>query len=304
MFGALARSWKDPSPFAARMMLFAGAFFWSLGGFFIKEIDAGAMSIVFFRCLFSALILAPFIRGRRLPGAVDSGVSIVFFTLLLVLYVGSTKETTAANSIFLQYTAPIYVALLGPFVLKERMRSRETLPFLLCVAGIAVLFLGNSGTGETKGLLLGAGSGFFYGLFFMWLRRLRYADPVAVTVINCAGVAVLLVVVPSVWDVGATDIFLIAIMAVFQFALPYVLFTRGMAYVPAAEASLIALAEPVFNPVWVAVFYGENPSVATVVGGAVILVGLTVRYTVLRPPVLELEAGAAELAGGAAAQDA
>lgn len=300
MFSAVSRAWKDPSPFAARMMLLAGAGFWSLGGFFIKEIDAGAMSIVFFRCLFSAAILVPFIRGRRLPGGFDSGVSIVLFALLLVMYVGSTKETTAANSIFLQYTAPIYVALLGPFVLKERLRSREAIPFVVCVAGIAVLFLGNSGSGETKGLLLGAGSGFFYGLFFIWLRRLRYADPIAITLVNCVGVAVLLVAVPSVWHVDATDIVLIAIMAVFQFALPYVLFTRGMAHVPAAEASLIALVEPVLNPSWVAIFYGENPSIATVIGGAVILAGLIVRYTVLRPPALELEAGAAELAGGAA----
>ena len=76
MFGAIARAWREPSPFFARMLLLAGAALWSLGGLFIKEIDAGAMSIVFFRCLFSALFLLPFIRGRRAPGVLDSGVSI------------------------------------------------------------------------------------------------------------------------------------------------------------------------------------------------------------------------------------
>jgi drug/metabolite transporter (DMT)-like permease len=166
-----------------------------------------------------------------------------------------------------------------------------------------VLFLGNSGSGETKGLLLGAGSGFFYGMFFIWLRRLRYADAVAITLINCLGVVVLLVAVPSVWHVSARDIGLLVIMAAVQFALPYVLFTRGIAHVPVAEASLIALIEPVLNPVWVALFYGENPSVATAIGGSVILAGLAVRYTILRPPTLELEAGAAELAGGTAVQE-
>ena len=115
------------------------------------------MSIVFFRCLFSALFLLPFIRGRKFPGPFDSGVSIAFFALLLVMYVASTKETTAANAIFLQYTAPIYVAMLGPFVLRERLRSRQRLPFAVCV-GNRVLFLGNSGSGETKGLALGAGA--------------------------------------------------------------------------------------------------------------------------------------------------
>ncbi|MEO8457017.1 MAG: DMT family transporter [Chloroflexota bacterium] len=301
MLGALGRAWKDPSPFFARMLLLAGAGFWSLGGFFIKDIDAGAMSIVFFRCLFSALILIPFIRGRKFPGALDSGVSIAFFALLLVMYVASTKETTAANAIFLQYTAPIYVAILGPFVLRERLRSRELLPFAVCVGGIAVLFLGNSGAGETKGLALGAGSGLFYGLFFIWLRRLRDADAIAITVVNCLGVAVILAAVPSVWDVGLTDIGLLSVMAVIQFALPYVLFTRGIAYVPGAEASLIALIEPVLNPVWVAIFYGENPSAATIIGGAIIISGLAVRYGLFREPA-RVEAGAAaELAGGPAA---
>jgi len=103
--------------------------------------------------------------------------------------------------------------------------------------------------------------------------------------------------------VSARDIGLLVIMAAVQFALPYVLFTRGIAHVPVAEASLIALIEPVLNPVWVALFYGENPSVATAIGGAVILSGLAVRYTILRPPTLDLEAGAAELAGGPAVQE-
>jgi drug/metabolite transporter (DMT)-like permease len=151
--------------------------------------------------------------------------------------------------------------------------------------------------------LLGAGSGFFYGMFFIWLRRLRYADAIAITLINCLGVVLVLVAVPSVWQVSATDIGLLVIMAAVQFALPYVLFTRGVAHVPVAEASLIALIEPVLNPVWVALFYGEDPSFATIVGGAVILAGLVVRYTVLRPTALELEAGAAELAGGPAVPD-
>jgi drug/metabolite transporter, DME family len=299
----LARAWNNPSPFFARSLLFAGACFWSLGGFFIKEIDAGAMAIVFFRCLFSAIFLLAFVRGRRFPGVFDSGVSIAFFALLLVMYVASTKETTAANAIFLQYTAPIYVALIGPFILGERLRSRELLPFAVCIAGIAVLFLGNSGSGETKGLLLGAGSGFFYGLFFIWLRRLRYADAIAITFINCLGVAVLLAFVPSVWDVGPEEIGLLVIMSAVQFALPYVLFTKGIAHVPGAEASLIALIEPVLNPLWVALFYGENPSTATIIGGAVILAGLVVRYAVFREPVDHVEAGAAELAGGPAATE-
>lgn len=303
MFARLKRAWDDPSPAVARLMLFAAGAFWSLGGFFIKEIDTNAISIVFFRCLFSAVFVAAFVRGRRMPGRLDGAVSIALFALLLVTYVGSTKETTAANAIFLQYTAPVYIAVLGPFVINERLRNRDALPLAIAVGGIAVLFFGNSGSGETKGLLLGIVSGAFYGMFFVWMRRIRYADAFAITFLNCLGVAVVLAFIPSVWHVGPEEIGLLIVMAAVQFALPYVLFARGITIVRGAEASLIALIEPVLNPVWVALFYGENPSTATVIGGAVILAGLGIRYAVLREPDEAVEVGVADLAGGPAVAD-
>ena len=210
-------------------------------------------------------------------------VAIVLFALLLGLYVGATKETTAANAVFLQYTAPVYVIALGPWLLGERLRRSDLPTLAICLAGIAVLFAGNRGSDDALGLWMGAGSGFFYAVFLIWLRRLRYADPIAVTFVNCLGVALLLAVWPGTWDVGATDLGILALMGFVQFALPYVLFTRGLAHVPGAEASLLALVEPVLNPVWVALFFGEDPSRATIIGGVVILLGLALRYTVLRP---------------------
>jgi drug/metabolite transporter (DMT)-like permease len=170
------------------------------------------------------------------------------------------------------------------------------LALAISIAGIGVLFFGNSGSGETDGLLLGIVAGAFYGTFFVWMRKIRYADAFAITFINCMGVAVLLALVPSVWEVGAEEIGLLVVMAAVQFALPYVLFTKGIAHVPGAEASLIALIEPVLNPVWVALFYGEDPSVATIIGGAVILVGLVIRYGVFRESEDSPEIGASDLA--------
>jgi DME family drug/metabolite transporter len=266
----------------ARLYLLAGAVLWSTGGFFIKEIDAGATSITFFRCLFAGLILAPAVAGRRFPRGPDIIVSIVLFALLLGLYVGATKETTAANAIFLQYTAPLYVIAFAPALLGERLRSRDLLPFAVCLSGIAVLFVGNSGSGDVPGMLLGAGSGFFYGLFLLWLRRVRYADPIAITFVNCMGVALLFSFALLKRDVNGEDLALLFVMGAVQFALPYLLFTRGLREVEIAEASLLALIEPVLNPVWVALFYGEEPTIATVIGGAVIITGLAIRYSIVR----------------------
>lgn len=286
----------DASPVVSRLYLLIGAALWSTGGYFIKEIDAGALGITFFRCLFSALWLLPFVPGRKFPKPADMAVSIVLFTLLLGLYVGSTKATTAANSIFLQYTAPVYVIILSPWLLGEALRREDGLPLAISLGGIAILFAGNRGSTDADGLWMGVGSGFFYGLFLLWLRRLRYADPVAVTFANCLGVAVILAPFPGVWDVDAPNLGLLVIMGAVQFAIPYVVFTRGLRNVTGGEASLIALVEPVLNPVWVLFLLGEEPTVATIIGGIVILAGLALRYAVLRRRDTEIALEAEELA--------
>jgi drug/metabolite transporter (DMT)-like permease len=274
-----------------------GAVLWSTGGYFIKEIDAGAVTITCYRCLFSAVWLLPFMPGRGLPRASDAVVSIALFTGLLALYVGSTKETTAANAIFLQYTAPIYVILLAPFLLNERLRSVDAIPIGICLAGIGILFFGNRGSDDATGLWMGLGSGVFYGLFLVWLRKMRYADPIAVTFVNCLGVALVLAPFASVLDVDGGTLGLLALMALIQFAVPYVFFTTGLRYVGSAEASLIALIEPVLNPIWVFLLLGEEPSTATVVGGAVIIGGLALRYLFLRPKEDRLATESAEVTG-------
>lgn len=281
----------SPSPAVSRVYLLIGAVLWSTGGYFIKEIDAGALSITFFRSLFSALWLLPFVPGRKFPKPADMAVSIILFAMLLGLYVGSTKATTAANAIFLQYTAPIYVMAFGPWLLGERLRRADVIPLAICLSGIVVLFAGNRGSTDAEGLWMGVGSGLFYGLFLLWLRRLRYADPIAVTFANCLGVAVILAPFPGVWDVDAPNLGLLVIMGAVQFAIPYVVFTRGLRDVTSSEASLIALIEPVLNPIWVLLLLGEQPTQATIIGGAIILAGLGLRYAVLRPrgPDIALE---------------
>jgi drug/metabolite transporter (DMT)-like permease len=272
-----------------RISVFVAAAMWSTNGVFIKEIDTDATSITFFRCFFAALLLTPLVRLRNPPRPFDVGVGVVFFALLLWLFVSSTKETTAANAIFLQYTAPFYVIALAPLLLRERLRGIDLAAIAVCLVGVAVLFGGNAGSGDITGMLMGLGSGLFFGLFMMWLRRMSYADSVLLTCLHCAAVALIFAAVPGVWDISGRDAGLLALMAAVQFALPYTLFARGVRTVASAEASLIALVEPVLNPIWVVAIAGETPTAATMIGGAVIITGLALRYTLFprwSPPVI------------------
>ena len=284
---------RPPSDRTSRLALVLAGTLWSLGGAFIKGLPVGPAGITFYRSAFAALALTPFLRGRRFPRWRDVVVASLIYAALLSLYIAATKGTTAANAIFLQDTAPMYAILLGPYVSGERRRRVDLITLAIAMSGIAILFLGSYHGGEKLPLLMGLGSGALFGLFQLWLKRMRDADPIAVTFCNNAGVAllalpVLLTVAPREFGLMGSALVgsaaavrtlgWLALMGTVQIALPYVLFSYGLRRVSTGEASLLALIEPVLNPVWVALLIRELPSGPTLAGGALILEALTLRY--------------------------
>jgi drug/metabolite transporter (DMT)-like permease len=293
-----------------RLALLAAALLWSVGGLFIKVLSShpawhsSALGITFYRSLFAALCLLPLLRGRTLPKLKDTLISVVIYAALLCLYVAATQGTTAANAIFLQYTAPLYALVLGSVFFREPFRRADVAALAVAMVGIGILFFGSFRGGERGPLLMGLGSGAMFGLFLVWLRRLRYADPMAVTACNNGGVALLaglglavgpllgwsrpgeLLLIPRALS-GETVLLpvaaLLVVMGCVQIAAPYVLFSYGLKRVSSVEASLLALVEPVLNPLWVALVVGERPTAATVAGGGLIVAALAARYTFFRP---------------------
>lgn len=285
-----------------RLALLAAGLLWSLGGVFIKSLPVSAVGITFYRSFFAALCLLPLIRGRRMPRIKDVGVAVIFYTLLLGLYISATQGTTAANAIFLQYTAPLYALVLGVWLFREPFHRADAGALALAMVGIGILFFGNFRGGEQLPLLMAAGSGLMFGCFLLWLRHLRYADPIAVTALNNAGVALLaggvllwskpaeLQLIPRALNLEPRLLpvaGLLALMGCIQIALPYVLFSYGLKRVSSVEASLLALVEPLLNPVWVALGVGERPTTATLLGGGLIVAALAARYTLFRAPALK-----------------
>jgi drug/metabolite transporter (DMT)-like permease len=283
----------------------AAAVLWSTGGLFIKvlgrlpEAAPSALSITCYRSLFAATCLLPFARRANWPRLRDIAPSVLVYTLLLSLYVAATQGTSAANAIFLQYTAPLYALALGSWLFREPFHPMDLLPLAGAMAGIAVLFFGGFQGAERAPLLMGLGSGAMFGLFLLWLRRMRGAGPVAVTLLNNAGVALLaglalaftnpaeLLLFPRALEGERAAVLTVAglaAMGAVQIAAPYVLFSIGLRRVPALEGSLLALLEPVLNPLWVMLATGEVPARATLAGGAMIVLSLLCRYTVARPP--------------------
>lgn len=286
-----------------RLALLVAGLLWSLGGLFIKHLSvhpawqASALGITCYRSLFAALSLALFLRGRTPPKLIDGIAATVFYTLLLLTYVAATQGTSAANAIFLQYTAPLWALAFGPWLFREPFQRADAGALSAAMVGIGILFFGNFRGGEELPLILGASSGAMFGFYLLWLRRMRNADPLAVTALTNAGVALvsgiaLLVVRPAealLLPRAAVEpqllpvALLLALMGCVQIAVPYVLLGIALKRISAVESSLLSLVEPVLNPVWVMLFFGEVPTSPTLVGGGLILLSLGARYTLFRP---------------------
>lgn len=269
---------KDSPQFQGRVMLVAAAVGWSISGAIIKSADMGALSIAFGRSLVAALCLAPLAWKRREPLDWGNLWLALAYTGSVTLLVAATKATTAANAILLQYTAPIFVFLLGIPLVGERPGWADWAGLALTMAGVGWIFAG-AGEADSLGVMLGLASGLSFGMLILLQRRYRHKDPYWVLGSNNAVVALLLLP----WlgpepNASEREVLLMVLMGVVQLGGPYLLFFMALQRVPAREAALITLLEPLLNPIWVALVVGELPSQSTKIGGAIVLAGVVLRY--------------------------
>ena len=269
-------------------MVLAAALLFSTGGAAIKATSLSGWQVASFRSGFAALALLVFLpRSRRWPSTPMWLVGIVY-AATLILFVTATKLTTSANAIFLQDTSPLYVLLLSPFVLGERVSRADVLFMLALGAGLVAFFLGHeqplgTATNPVAGDLAAMASGVTWAATIIGLRWLGTRDsagdasqPALVAGNVIAFAAALPFSLPAA-NTTAADWTIILYLGVIQIGLAYVCFSIGMAGVPAIEASLLLLLEPVLNPFWSWLVHGEVPNGWSLTGGAIILVATVAR---------------------------
>ena len=262
-----------------RWFILSAALLWSLAGVFIKFLDVPPLTIVFYRSFFAFLVFSAFFRRVqcRINGPVL--ISVLTYTAAISSFVSANKLTTAANAIVLQYTAPIFVFLFSRWVLGEKISRPNGFALLAGMIGVGAISLDSAGEPEMAGVALALLSGVLFAVYMINLRRTQQVSPIYLTWVNNAFCALaLFFVVSSQLALTLNQLVILMVMGALQLGLPYFLFSRGLQSVSLLEASLIALIEPVLNPIWVALTVGEIPSAATLSGGAMILVGLGVRY--------------------------
>jgi DME family drug/metabolite transporter len=256
----------------SRLLILSAAVLWSTAGAAIKRAGLDGWQIAGGRSLIAGLFLFLVVREARVRPTLRVLAVSVAYTFTVVLFVLATKLTTAANAIFIQDTAPLWVLLLSPWLLGERPTRGELLAVPVFGAGLGLFFLDELTAGQVTGNVLAAVSGVAFALSIVGLRRLGPEGPAALVWGN---VLAALLTAPF-WSSGPTptsaDLALLVYLGVFQLGLSYLAFSRGVSGgTPAIEASLLVLLEPVLNPIWTFLFAGERPGPWALAGGAVVL---------------------------------
>lgn len=266
-------------PYSPLLLVLAAAVIWSSGGLFIKATKLSGLQLSFGRSLFAAITVAIFTRREGFGLNRITALASLLYALLLLFFVLATKATTAANAIFLQYTAPVYVLILEPLLYKESFRRRDLITVLACVGGMSLFFVGRLRPQDYYGNLLALASGLCFAFYFLLLRHSRSREVNRASSVIYGNLLVVLLAAPAGLSILPTltrqDALIVMYLGVVQIGVAYTLFTLGMAQgIRSLDAGIVGFVEPVLNPIWVFLFLGERPSTWAVVGGLIILVAV------------------------------
>jgi len=268
------------------LVFFAGVL-WSTVGLGVRFIeDAQAWQILFFRSISLSLFLAVIISFKRQenPFTLASRMEMngVLGALALVAaYAGgiySIQATSVGNAMLLFASAPFMTAILGQVVLGEKVRRQTWFAIVVAIIGIVIMVADKFGGAAIYGNLAAIASAFGFAVFTITLRRGKTTDMMPVVFLSglfgMVIMAVICLLTSLSFAVPLNDIGIAMSMGVFQVGAGLVLYTIGSRTVPAAELTLLSLAEVVLGPFWVWLFLGEILTINTIIGGMVLLVAI------------------------------
>jgi drug/metabolite transporter (DMT)-like permease len=283
-----------------RLAILAAAVLFSTGGAVIKACELGAWQVASYRSGIAALTILALVPASRRGWTGRTWLVGLAYASTLTLYVGANKMTTAASTIFLQGTAPLWVLLLGPWLLGEAIRLKDLLLMLVIASGMALLLIGLPPAAATapdpvRGNALAALAGVLWGLTIMGLRWLGRDAPggraprgsAPASAVACGNLIACAVGLPWALPAGAPaapDWLLLVYLGVLQVGLAYIFLTRGVRRVGALETSLLLLLEPVLNPIWAWIAHREDPGAWALAGGGIIMVATVLKTLLDRQP--------------------
>ena len=259
---------------SAYLMLIIAAFLWSLGGLFIKLVDLSPIIIAGIRSLGAAVVFIFYIKKPKWYWGKYFIGGILFYSSMVILYVVSIRLTTAANAIFLQFTAPLWVVIFGYFILKETVSKFDILAMLFIFLGMGLFFIDDLTFYGFWGNIMALVSGICFALVTVLIRKEKdYAFEIVLFGNLITALICFPFILEGFGDSSKLDLLIIFSLGVFQLGIPYLLYTKALKYVKAIDAILTGMIEPVLNPIWVFLFIGEVIGEWAFIGGLMVLIG-------------------------------
>lgn len=253
---------------------------WSIAGIFIKLIPWNSIVIAGLRSLIAGFVMFVYMRARGIGFTADrrSLAGGAALCLTLTCFVAANKLTTAANSIVLQFTAPMFIVVFSALFLKKRFSRADVLAVVLTMAGISLFFFDQLTPGHLAGNCVAIFAGMAFACYYMSLEGASESQRMSAILI--AHGLTFLVGLPFTFvyppELSAAPVACILVLGVVQLGIPYVLLGRASGACPPLACSLLGAVEPLLNPVWVFIFDGEAPGLWALIGGVVVVATITV----------------------------
>lgn len=263
------------------LQMLACAVMWSISGIIIKYIDWSPLAIAGGRSLVSAVVVVVFMAASKMKPIINKQVIWAGVSLFgcVTCFVTANKMTTAANAIVLQYIAPAFVLIISAVFLKHKLKKIEIAVVASTFLGIILFFVDEIDFDGMMGNFIAICSGLFMAIMFVFNGKLNLdARMTGILVAHLLTATIGLPIGFATYETVITqqDIMLILLLGVVQLGIPYVLYALAASKISPLSCSLIGMIEPLLNPIWVAIFYGEMPGLFAVLGGVVVIVSVLV----------------------------
>ena len=263
---------------AGVLMMAATASLWSIAGLFIKVIDWNPFAIAGIRSFIASLVILAFLRNPKINWSFPQVAAAVANAVTMLLFVAANKTTTAANAILLQYLAPVFTAFIGAVLLKEKTRIEHWVAIFFVAVGMTIMFANKLDGGQLFGDAIALTSAVTFSLYIVFMRMQKEGSPHESNLLSqwiAAAVCLIVSLFLPMPQFTPKSVAAILVLGTVQIGIAAILMAYAIKRISAVSANLIAVIEPVLNPVWVFLVLGEYPGMNTIIGGTVILFAVT-----------------------------
>jgi drug/metabolite transporter (DMT)-like permease len=258
---------------------------WSTSGLFVKLLPWHPLALNAVRSIIAAAVIWIYVRRPHFTWSFTQVGAAVTYVAANTCFIAATQLTTAANAIFLQYTAPLWVAIFGTWYLHERPKPADWYAMAAIFAGMLLFFGDNLSLNGYVGNLLAILGGISFAWMILFMRKQKDGSPVESALLG--NILAFLIGLPFLFGpwadmpaFSAQDWVILIFLGIFQLGIPFILYSRAIQYLAAVEAVLILTLEPILNPIWVFLGVGETPGRFALLGAAIVLAAVTIRAVI------------------------